>query len=72
MTFEIKIMCDADGCSQEKEFSNSHPRDCECELEDSILFPEGSWLECSDGNHYCPKCAPQAANELGLEYSKKS
>ena len=67
MSFEAKITCDFSGCCNELSLNAQHPSDSEIELEDH----DGNWLFDHDQNtHYCPTHALEAANELGLEYSR--
>lgn len=67
--FEAKITCDGGSCSNEKVLDSNHPSDTEIEIE-CIGERQGGWLiDHENENHYCPKCAFQAAQELDLEYA---
>lgn len=69
--FEAKITCDAFGCTNEKTLESTHPSDAETEIE-CISERPGDWLiDYDNDSHYCPNCALQCANELGLEYSTR-
>ena len=68
MTFKEKIECDG-ACFHEKQIDTEDPWSVDLEL--NVIMDEKEWLfDEENDSHYCPKCAPIAAEELGLEYKK--
>ena len=67
MAFESKLECDAAGCCNETNLHTSHSSDVELAIQGKV-FPDGKWLDDTDGGYYCPRHASEAAEELELEY----
>lgn len=68
MPLFVRIECDSLGCWNKKVLADILAEDVEFELQKQIA-PDGKWLFDPDNeSYYCPKHAPGAAEELGLEY----
>lgn len=63
MTIEIKVECDAHGCSNETEIRDNH---------DSDVESEGWVVDPDDGfQHFCPSCWPKIKEEIELDEIEK-
>ncbi|MEI6897866.1 MAG: hypothetical protein V5786_10370 [Psychromonas sp.] len=69
MTFKAKIVCDGP-CFNEREVDTQDPYSVDVEID--MIANEKEWLFYDENDsHYCPECAPIAAEQLGLEYKKQ-
>lgn len=73
MGFIAKLECDADGCYEHRGKLEIECEPWEADFEfEKHMYPKGEWLHDEENEMtYCPKHAEQAAQELGLKYSKK-